>query len=271
MVIVGAWLAVLVPMGLRGYENATAARGVERFSDAMRVLSRRPTGNERTTVRPARPHARLALSAERTPAAERRAPIPSFLDRLDDDGLEPPEKAPLSLAARRRRVVLVLFFLAFISGTSSLLGVAVLRWVSALLVLLVVAFLVHCRRQVLLSAARNTARRAPVAARGCDAPRGARVAGIPDRMPTRPAPLAAPLPAPAARHDEPLAASWDPVPVPVPTYVGKATAPRPARRVLDLTQPGGWSADEQAEGEGAFSGDEDLDVILQRRRAVNGW
>ncbi len=40
-VIVGAWLAVLVPMGLRSHDDAAPSRSVERFSDAMRVLSRR--------------------------------------------------------------------------------------------------------------------------------------------------------------------------------------------------------------------------------------
>jgi len=41
LVIVAAWLAVLVPMALRSHESADSLSSVDRFSDAMRVLSRR--------------------------------------------------------------------------------------------------------------------------------------------------------------------------------------------------------------------------------------
>jgi hypothetical protein len=41
LLIVGAWLAVLVPMALRSSEAVSAQGTVDRFHDAMRVLSRR--------------------------------------------------------------------------------------------------------------------------------------------------------------------------------------------------------------------------------------
>jgi hypothetical protein len=41
LVIVAAWLAVLVPMALRSHDSADSLSSVDRFSDAMRVLSRR--------------------------------------------------------------------------------------------------------------------------------------------------------------------------------------------------------------------------------------
>ena len=82
-----------------------------------------------------------------------------------------------------------------------------------------------------------------------------------------------PAPAAAAAVGSWDGASWSPVPVPPPTYVGKPMAPARRTRVLDLTRPGLWTA--------AMEGDEldlsvlddgrELDEILDRRRAVNDW
>lgn len=41
LLIVGAWLAVLVPMALRSQDSGSSQSSVERFNDAMRVLARR--------------------------------------------------------------------------------------------------------------------------------------------------------------------------------------------------------------------------------------
>ena len=99
-------------------------------------------------------------------------------------------------------------------------------------------------------------------------------------MPARPAPLSAPLPAPAARYEDvpsPAAATgtdtWDPVPVPPPTYVSKPVAPRREPRVLDLTKPGEWTASLEGEdvGLGIFDEGPELDEILERRRAAGDW
>ena len=274
LVIVGAWLAVLVPMALRSHDSSSSLTSVDRFSDAMRVLSRRegPTSaGTRAVVVPGRP-------------------------------VEPaPPAPPVPLAVRRRRTLLALLAAAAVTLVGSLV-VSPLLWVHLVVDLLVVAFVVHCRRQA-IARARRDARRAgarpavraaagPAARPAADRPtatprrtavRPAHVAGIPERMPARPAPLSAPLPAPAARHDEPvvpaaavggaLGGSWEPVPVPVPTYVTKPVAPPRRPRVLDLTKPGEWSAALQAEDAGLdiLSGplaDDELDGILDRRRAV---
>jgi hypothetical protein len=58
LVIVGAWLAVLVPMALKSHDSSTSLSSVDRFSDAMRVLSRREQqgrSGARTFVLPPRP------------------------------------------------------------------------------------------------------------------------------------------------------------------------------------------------------------------------
>jgi hypothetical protein len=257
LIIVGAWLAVLVPMALRSHDTSTSLSSVDRFSDAMRVLSRREQNGRvagRAFVMPARP-----VAARET----------------------------LPLAVRRRRVLLTVVALALVTLLLGLVGPGWLLAPAALFAGLAVAYVVHLRRQAVLKAERD--RRAAARARRAAPPavrrtaRPIRIAGVPDRMPPRPAPLGAPLPAPAARYEDPLpiaatgtdnaSGTWSPVPVPVPTYVTKPVAPPRPPRVLDLTRPGEWSAAMEAEdpGMGLLADDGELDDILDRRRAVGGW
>ena len=275
LVIVGAWLAVLVPMGLRSHDSATSLRSTDRFSDAMRVLSRRPTGHEKTRVMPRRPPSEPELS---TGPREGRGLV-ERLAALDEHVAAPRPATPMLV--RRRRTLLGLIGTALALLVAGLVGPALLLVPAGLLLLLAGAFAAHCRRQAVLRAERLRAqrRRDRAAARREAAPR---VTGIPSRMPARPAPLVAPLPAPAVRHDEPLPlvapaavgdGTWQPVPVPLPTYVGKDRAPERPRRVLDLTRPGQWTAALEADDSVlAELGDgKELEVILERRRAVGGW
>jgi hypothetical protein len=245
LVIVGAWLAVLVPMALRSHDTSTSLSSVDRFNDAMRVLSRREQtgrGSARTLVTPPAP----------AKAAEPRSPVP--------------------LAVRRRRVLLSLVGLAVVTLFGGLLGSS---WAYGLFVVfagLAVAYVVHLRRQAILKQQRTR----QVRARG---PRvsstPARIAGIPDRMPGRPQPLSAPLPAPAARYEDPhpVASTWESPAFPVPTYVTAPVAPPRPPRVLDLTRPGQWTAALEAEDAGLSILDEDdeLDDILEGRRASGDW
>ncbi len=254
LVIVGAWLAVLVPMALRSHDTTSALTSVDRFSDAMRVLSRRESA-----------------------AADRRSFVVPRAPAL------PLAAAPVSLAVRRRRTLFGLLAAAVLMLLGSLVA-GPLLYVHLLLDGLVVAFVVHCRRQAQLRQARQVrqARRARQQERkvAVSAPRRtspAHVVGIPAQMPARPAPLTAALPAPAARHDEPVPAAaigsaWSPVPVPVPTYVTKPMAPPRRPRVLDLTKPGEWTAALEADDVGLDILDDEaaeLEGILERRRAVN--
>jgi hypothetical protein len=103
------------------------------------------------------------------------------------------------------------------------------------------------------------------------------VAGVPDRMPPRPLPLGATVPAQAVPAQEVAVAvrgaqgeAWSPVPVPTPTYLTAPTAPR---RVVDLTRAGAY-ADGLVAAErevGIVDEGPQLDEILDRRRAVNDW
>ena len=275
-VIVGAWLAVLVPMALRSHDSSTSLRSADRFSDAMRVLSRK---GARDVLVPRRPYASFMVSETKSvrPAPEVSPPTTATT------AMAAPAPTRSNAAHRRLRTLLVLLALA---GVSLLLGVLVSRVllvVHAACDLLLVGFAVHLRRQAILKAERvaratRAARRRALADR--PSRRAPRIAGIPNRMPARPAPLSSPLPAPAARYEEFVApaatgtdGTWSPVPVPPPTYVGKAVAPKREPRVLDLTKPGQWLADLQEGDVGIdiLEQGPELEDIIERRRAVNDW
>src|SRR5947207_1609898 len=142
-------------MALRSHESSASLTSVDRFSDAMRVLSRR---DERRAVV--------------VPGAPRQAP------------------AGPTVAERRRRTFLVLLGSVLLSLGLGLFGVPLMLDVHVLCDLLLVGFVVHLRRQAVLKAeraARQRIRRTTAAApRAAAAPAeaaAARIAGIPDRMP----------------------------------------------------------------------------------------
>ncbi len=274
--IVIAWLIVLVPMALRSHDNSTYAKSADRFSHAMRVLSRR---SSRDVLVPKRPYSSLVVSETRSPR------IPEE-KQVEVEEVEYEERVPLTAAQRRARTLAVLVGLALVTLGVALAGLRVGLYAHVACDLLVVAFVVHCRRQAILRAerAKREARRARAAGRPVPAPVRtpvSRIAGIPDRMPPRPMPLSAPLPAPAARYEDvpsPAAAAtgtdtWDPVPVPTPTYVTKPAAPRREPRVLDLTKPGEWTAALEGDdvGLGIFDDGPELEDIIERRRAAGDW
>lgn len=267
-VIVGAWLAVLVPMALKSHDRDSSLRSADRFSDAMRVLSRK---SARDVLVPRRPYASFMVSETKSP---RPAPQPVPAAVVADV----PTGARRMAARRRLRTLLVLLATASVTLALGVFVLRVLLVVHLACDLLLVAFAIHLRRQAIAKAERDA--RAAHRARQQERPsrRTTRIAGIPNRMPTRPAPLTAPLPAPAARYEDFVATgtdgtggTWSPVPVPPPTYVGKATAPRREPRVLDLTKPGQWMAalEEGDSGLDILEQGPELEEIIERRRAVN--
>lgn len=233
-VIIGMWALVLIPMWLRRHDEATEARSVEKFSTAMRVLSRRtaPAGEHRYVIGP------LSDSDDATADASR--PRKSW--RL------PPAPLPVSpaarAAARRRQVALllaiglVLLVLALVVG---LIGPAA----PVIVGMALIAYLLNARREAMRSAARRSPRARPtvrtVAA-------GSRPRGIvPDAPAELPDDGAAEAPVDAAEaifDQETNTTTWQPVPVPLPTYV---TAPVVRRtRTIDLTPAGSWAPDSAA-------------------------
>src|SRR4051794_21692883 len=156
LVIVGAWLAVLVPMALRSHDTSSSLSSVDRFNDAMRVLSRREQtgrGSVRSVVLPARPV----------------------------ETAETAEPAGIPLAVRRRRVLLTLLGLTALTLLLGLIGPGWALLLSALFAVLVALYVVHLRRQAIRKQERL--QRAPMArpARRPAVAGPAWIAGIPDR------------------------------------------------------------------------------------------
>jgi hypothetical protein len=252
LVIVGAWLAVLVPMALRSHDSASSLSSVDRFNDAMRVLSRREQSSRaaaRSFVLPARPETE-------------------------------PVRPAVPVAVRRRRVLLTLVALTAMALVVGILASGWLLMLAFVFAALTTAYVVHLRRQALRKQERayREQMRHYASTRSADArpAAGRRVAGVPERMPARPAPLSAPLPAAAVRYEDPqpvASGTWDAVEFPVPTYVNAPVAPPRPPRVLDLTRPGEWSAAMESDDVGLSILDEgdELDDILDGRRASGDW
>lgn len=273
LVIVGAWLAVLVPMALRSYDLSSSSRHVERFGDAVQVLARRSgravselaqSARERTRATASSPGpavsggapgvrpAQASLRGRAAAAVTAPPPFEPFLRRFR----APSPRPPLTLVQRRQRVLAALLGL----GVLSLAGAVLTVWLlvpAALWLGLAAAYVVHLHRRVV--------RRAE---------RAMRAAGRPaSRTSVAPAVTSEPVAASAARSTAPLPAGsreWSPVPVPPPVYVGKPVAPPRPPRVLDLPETASWSHSVRA-AERSEVEDVDLDEILDGRRAVGGW
>ena len=288
--IVAMWAAVLVPMWLRRHDASVEARSVDRFSTAMRILSRRSaaTTSKRYVVMPRRlpdsmswhvSGASVPSSASASPAGPARTSARAPVTRRPGD-------ARRALIARRRRVMLSLT--AFAAFTLLLVVVGLVPWpVQALVDLLLVAYVTHLRIEAKNAArlrsrgVRGGSRSAPVRPRPV-APAAA-YAAVPVQTPAEPVVVeaveaAVEVPATEPRHhDEDISATgtdgWQPVPVPPPTYTLKPPAPSPSY-VVDLTRPGHWSESQLIEDDaldpGAWEDDDELDAIVDRRRVVGG-
>jgi hypothetical protein len=285
VVIVALWGSLLIPALVRKHDSITEVRSVDRFSYALRILSRRT---------PYLPGRRDVL-VPRKSAQERRpvvSPAPGFV--ADLPGVRQPAGARVAarrgaVAAKRRRTMAALLL-----ALGLCLGLAVRsggRWwltfgISAVLLIMYVTNL------------RNEAQqRALLERRRAQARRRARRQSAPVRQAAavrRPEPVVAETPVAAASvlPDD----SWAPVPVTLPTYVTKPVVSQPT--VAPPT--GGWydgvaaeqragryvsggdvydqmSDDEVSGGDylglsrddDALYGVDGLDAIIERRRAVN--
>src|SRR5437764_9623007 len=197
-VIVIMWAVVLVPMWLRRHDTATESRSVDRFSTAMRVLSRRGQGvpDRRYVLMPKRDaQATVHVSGAAAQRRPRTRPTPAA----------PPArpKTRTSLAVRRRRALLGLAGVTLLTFVFALIGV--IGWPLQIVVdLILVAFVVHLRTQAKRAAAVTRQRRraavAPPAARSSYAvAAAARVPAFADERATAPMqPVQPAVPAPVA-------------------------------------------------------------------------
>ena len=251
-----AWAAYLIPKALKHHEDVARTRTVDRFSSTMRVLARREPvdrRNARLVVTPGRPAAQVEVAAQgktQVTTAEQLAA----------------RRAATNRAARRRRRVLLLLVLANMTVIAVATANVIAWWWVAAPAGLLVAWLVACRLMVrrertwtpsaverVVDALVEDALEAETAERPAvlleDAETGAIVAVVDD----------------GSGPD-----LWDPVPVTLPTYVGKATAQRTVR-TIDLDATGVWtSGRNDADSQLARDAEEAERVARTERKARDG-
>jgi hypothetical protein len=252
------WGMYFVPRWVRRHEELSEARSVERFARAMRILSRRPpTPDQRYVVMPRR--------EDHQPRARSRRVAP--------------------LAMRRRRILAGLVLTTLVVSVATPFT-PLPWWAPVGLLVVTVADVVHLRIQArrLGDVTRTRAsvrRRTRLRLRRFDSVErivASRQTLAQERAAALAERLAAEASAEASAREEAerlaaAAAGWQPVPVPLPTYVSKPKAPdRPAARPLSEQQP--FDQTEMAPLVEATAGDEmseldELDEIIERRRAVN--
>ncbi|TDD97245.1 hypothetical protein [Jiangella asiatica] len=152
--------------------------------------------------------------------------------------------AVFAAAARRRRRMLVVLLLAVVASVGLVLVGRAPGWLPAGPGLLLLLFLFVARRAVVAQARRrrDVVRRRSVARRRALA--AARAAAVVAEEPAADEEVSRRLVLPADVVEDAVGDgdSWSPVPVPLPTYLTKPKAPRPAARKIDLSQPGAWTS-----------------------------
>jgi hypothetical protein len=284
--IVVLWAVVLVPMWLRRHDTTTESRSVDRFSTAMRTLSRRSGGPDRREIVMPRRDDTLSVHVSGAAATRKQREARPVRPSVPSRPMAPAARAGRSsLVARRRRMFVGL---SAVTGLTFVLAVAgVVSWPLQIVVdVALIGFVVHLRAQAKRAPSlRVVARPAPAVA---EAPAAAapaervgavrydvvgtsrqdswdpagHVAAVDPDGEALPEPTEVPEPVAAeATGTDGGRSTWEPIPVPPPTYTMKPTAPprsRPSVPVMDDEEllP---AVDEAPE----------LDEILARRRAVN--
>lgn len=274
-----AWAVYLIPKALRHHEEDAARRSVDSFSDRMRVLARR----EAVTAS----KAELVVGAQKAKVdvIETDSEVEVEVAEPDTEQAEteaaPAPLTPLQLrirraaaarAARRRRRVLGTLVLATLVVVG-LAAAAVIPWVYvAAPATVIVAWLVACRLMVRKEQAARAV--APVRVKKRRRTLADVVIAEEDASDDASDAAAGDDTSEIAAVDEaesaPTPGGWDPVPMTLPTYVGKAAAGRTVR-TIDLDSTGVWSsgrnaADSQLAREAQASSRE-AEGDAERRRA----
>jgi hypothetical protein len=206
--IVAGWAAILVPRWVRQNEEIDQAREADK-AHGVRVLE--PSAEIARGARTQARHESLPIAATEARAASEE-PIGNY-DHA-------------RAAARRRRLVLTVLWLALATVTVIAVIGALPLWSVAIPAVSLVVFISLAHRAAPAEVNRPPVRR--------------RLAGPTDARNTRssrPATVSEPKPTePVDPH------AWQPVPVPLPTYLLKDKAPDSAARSIDLTNPGAWTS-----------------------------
>ena len=215
VVLAAAWAVYLIPKALKHHDDMASDRLVEGHSDKVRVLSRHGRSSH------------LAAPEEAAPVVAEPVRVAAAL----------PTRESARRAARNRRRVLGVLFLALATVVGLAWFLIVPWWSTAIPGGLIVVFLVVARISVRRAQRSRPSR--PVSR--SDAP-GAEVAPAAHEIAAEVAPVeevdiedtvgVPRLELEAALADE--GSLWDPLPMTLPTYVGKARARRTVR-TIELT------------------------------------
>jgi hypothetical protein len=267
-----AWAGYLIPKALKHHDEVARTRSIDRFSGALRVLARREPVNRRdarlvvTSARAVSAGGAVAtatrVTAEVTTEAEPSVGKPS-------SSAQAPANRPASararrqaarVAARRRRRVLGLLLVATVATAVAAYFAYVPWWSIAVPVTLTVVWLVLCRTQVRRESLRDfevtvtqvelTTEEPVLPHRAVQPPASTavHVAGVDEEGDDVEDTIGIPVPvldAVAVTTDD-GGTLWEPLPVTLPTYVGKAQARRTVR-TIDLGEPGTWTSGRTAE------------------------
>jgi hypothetical protein len=260
VVLALAWAVYLIPKALKHHDEIARTRSIDRFSTAMRVLARREPvdrRNARLVVTPPRDAGRVLLPTRAAAPTEEAGPA---VAPISVPSRATTRRAAARAAARRRRHVLTGLLVVDLT-VAVLAAVAVLLWWAPLIpVALTAGYLYLCRRQVSREndASWTSRDSAPAewSSAGAVAPRRAIRVEAPYGTPqsarvveTEVSPDEDTIQIPVAALDA-VAVSvetvdggslWDPLPVTLPTYVGKARAARTVR-TIDLNAPDTWTS-----------------------------
>ncbi len=234
-----AWAVYLIPKALEHHEESARTRTVDRFSKTMRVLGRRePINRREARLVPASgaPSSDATGLSERGLSERRQSSTSTTRDEKPTPAQLRARRQAAARAARRRLRVVALILVAHVA-VAALAWFKVFDWVwCAVPVSVLVAWLVACRLMVKRERA--------------EIPRGR----IPAEMPSAPGHQPDAVTGEVARVDAALLAdepaerdpdSWDPVAVPLPTYVSKPIAQRSVS-TIDLDSTGVWSSGHNA-------------------------
>ncbi|HEY0870270.1 MAG TPA: hypothetical protein VGD55_07715 [Acidothermaceae bacterium] len=280
--IVAIWILVLVPMWLNRHDSDSASRSMDSFSTAMRVLSRRTAARaDRRYLVMRRDDWGITVDNEPETSTGRR-PLTLRLPVLRLPTRRQ-RYAPLSgrarLLARRRRIAL--FFAVLTIGLAVSAAVFHTSWWFELGAgVALAAYVVHLRTDA-IRAAEMRRRRLVRTAREAAPRMSSRMAAGDYRYAARDLvaeaePEVSLVGAVSASGTE-NGSRWEPVAVPLPTYVSKPVVSRPAAAApkadaesgtIDLTRPGVW-VDSQVDVRHLLEDDDELAAIISRRRAVN--
>lgn len=241
-----AWAAYLIPMAVRHHDESARSRSVDRFSHTMRVLARRePVSRKsaRLVVTPGRPAAEATVVTKPTHQPQRET-APEVEPEVAPVALTPAQlrsrRAAAKRATKRRRNVLALILLVNLAVVGVAAFGVVSWWYAAIPAGLLLAWLVTCRIMV-----KGERRALEPTGRILVDPAEEIVEAPEDRVlveeaePDHIDPMADTSAGLAAIVDPAL---WDPVPVTLPTYVGKPVATRRTVRTIDLEGTGVWTS-----------------------------